>query len=110
MRSPFQVEALMRGGRIYTLHPYHGDPLRSRNDLKGPWKYVGFCDGQHWGLFRSKKQFRERVEMEPEHTEWEMRGPHADATNRAVQDSEWDGTYLLHKFLESVRRRKGENG
>lgn len=89
-----RVHALMKGGRIYTLKPL------LRGTLPG-FRFIGFCDGQRCGFFKTKKEFEAFVRSEPGAAPL---GPHADATFRAEAFSTYEGKRLLQKLDE---RQKG---
>src|SRR5688572_19074080 len=96
----YQTYALMRGCRIYTLQPY-----RTHDGRKSPfgWKYVGYCDGDRYGFFRSKKQFEEFVAREPEYRA--PLGPHPEATFQPEAMSTFEGRQLLNMLSERKRTR-----
>lgn len=101
-----KTEALAKGGRVYTIINHHTerhDPLR--------WaKYIGFRDGVRWRAFRSKKEFREAVDMEPDFfpstpvTEQYVNAMHAQFL------SEYAGEQTLRELQLALAKQKREGG
>lgn len=94
-----QCYALMNHGRIYTLQPYR-DPFGKRTEFK----WVGFCDGDRCGFFKTKADFERFVEYQPAPSPL---GPHAEATFRAEARSTFEGTQALNMLRDRrlVRER-----
>jgi hypothetical protein len=96
--------ALQKGGRIYTLKPFRDlDPLTGRLRKSGH-KWIGYCDGEPCGRFKTRAEFEQFVGREPDLT---PRGPHADATERAATWSTYDGSVLLQRLTDNAARRRG---
>lgn len=91
-----KVYALMKGGRIYTLRPLPSGSVTG-------FKWMGFCDGNRCGFFKTKKDFEQFVASEPEAGPL---GPHADATFKAEAWSTYDGAKLLRQLHEMSQARK----
>jgi hypothetical protein len=94
-----KVYAFMRGAAIYTLKP---NPLRRREDPQRAYRFLGFCDGQPIGFFRTKAEFEAFVDLEPAPVPL---GPYGEATLRAIAWSTYEGT----RMLTQVKRTSGEN-
>jgi hypothetical protein len=56
----FKTYALMNGRHIYTLQPWK-DPW----GRKSSFKFQGFCDGESWKFFATKKDFERDVALQP---------------------------------------------
>lgn len=57
----YQSYALMQGGRIYTLQKLTAEGQRDNS----PFRWIGYCDGQRCGLFKTKADFERFVQAEP---------------------------------------------
>jgi len=83
--------AMMCGAAIHTLVPKRwpaGDPRRE-------WRWAAHVDGMFWRFFRQVGEWRREVAafFRPE-----PRGPFAEATEHAVQWSEFEGRMLLDEL------------
>lgn len=93
-----KIEALSRGGHVYTITPYRGDKIPGAR-----WKYIGFKDGQRWGAFVSKKEWQQAVELEsdfvacPALTDQYVKALHAEML------STWEGARLLKELQAALR-------
>jgi hypothetical protein len=95
----------MKGGRIYTLQPYQildGHFVWKRHPH---FKWKGFCDGSTCGLFRTKKEFEEFVDLEPD------AAPYDPACNTAFTEERyqaWKGHEILHALTQNLKKQKKE--
>src|ERR1700694_4046931 len=98
MGTFMKTYALMHGGRIYTLLPCKHMP---------GFKWIGFCDGQRCGFFKTKRDF-ERV-VEDEADTMGPLGPHASATFEAETWSNYDGNKILKAISEKAKEQEGRH-
>jgi hypothetical protein len=93
-----QTYALMHHGRIYTLNQ---NPLPHNRKL---FRWIGYCDGDRIGFFKTKADFEKFVECEPARAPL---GPHAEETFRAEAMSTFEGRQALNKLADEARARRG---
>jgi hypothetical protein len=93
----YKVNALQHGNHIYTVRR-----LQSSEDMR-PFKYVGFIDGKRWRYFKTRKEFEEAVDLQPE--DFHL-GQHAREVEIAQLISETKGSELLDKIIARCRDLK----
>jgi hypothetical protein len=91
-----QEWARWHGGHVYTIQP-----VREPHHKQCGFRWVGFCDKDRCGFFRSKGDFEAFIRRQPSIIG--PLGPHAQATFEAEAHS----TYAGMKALELLHERCG---
>lgn len=98
-----KIEALTKGGRVYTLMSAAPDPITGRRDFK----YIGLRDGWRWRAFKSKKEWAAAVDMEPD---FFPLTPVVSQQQRDAMDaqflSEYAGDRLLGELSRAIARQR----
>lgn len=84
-----QCLAILRNNVMYTLRPAFPNA--------GKFKWHGYIDGEPWRFFRTKKDFKAAILMEPSPPPM---GPHTSAVFRAEFWSTHEGNEILRKLRE----------
>jgi hypothetical protein len=95
-----QIIATSKAGRVYTLEPYrHLDYASMQYVRHRHLKWKGLCDGQICGLFRTRKEWEQFVEMEPDAPQV------TEAQYHAMREtfSTWKGHQILHAFIAAQK-------
>jgi len=98
--------ALAKGGHVYTVVQHHPEAWEGP---RAP-RYIGFKDGNRWGAFRSKKEFEQAVDMEPDFLQLDKQAITDQMMWAMVEErlSTWRGNQMAEELLRSQARRRQE--
>lgn len=88
--SAMKCHAMQYCGVLHSLKPYDWPS----SDHRRVWRFAAYADGTFWRFFKTVKDWRAAVSHSYTPP---VRGPFADATDRAVQWSEFDGRMALDR-------------
>jgi hypothetical protein len=96
-----KAHAEIHANRMHTLRPQRWPA----GDHRKEWKWAAYIDGTFWTFFKRVSAWRMAASV---YHNREPRGPHAEATDRAVLWSEFEGRQILER-LEQQALNGGTN-
>lgn len=89
-----KVHAVLDCNRIHTLRPQ----TWPAGDHRKEWRWAAYVDGAFWRFFKRATDWRAALRS---YDGREPRGPFAEATDRAVCWSEFEGRRILERLAET---------
>lgn len=99
----YRTYALMAAGQIYTLRECGRDPFTGK---KPDFKYQGYCDGEPFMHFKSKKDFERFVSMIPDTPPQDWKDDQLAASRKAMYESESHGKWVLGRLVQRLTEQQ----